>query len=142
MLREAPDSTPRKAPSVVVFDLGGVLIDWNPRHLYARLIPDAAEMERFLATVTTTAWHVEQDRGGDPVEATRRLCVAHPAQAPLIEAFYGRFDEMMAYDFPEMSALVERLHAAGVPLFLLSNAPAFLDGWARGPGRVLREFLA
>lgn len=141
MPAKASDSTPRKAPSVVVFDLGGVLLDWNPRHLYARLIPDPVEMERFLATVTTSAWHGEQDRGGDPVEATRRLCAAHPGQAVLIEAFYARFEEMLAYDFPEMSALVERLHGAGVPLYLLSNAPAFLDDWARGTGRLRHPFL-
>lgn len=141
MPSEAPDSTPRKPPSVVVFDLGGVLVDWNPRHLYRQLIPDPAEMERFLATVTTTAWHVAQDRGGDPAEATRRLCAAHPDRAALIEAFYGRFDEMLAQDFPDMSALVDRLADAGVPLYLLSNAPAFIDDWARGRGQAMHAFL-
>ena len=48
---------------------------------------------------------------------------------------------MLAHDFPEMSALVERLHGAGVPLYLLSNAPAFLDDWARGTGRLRHPFL-
>lgn len=141
MPSKASDSAPRKAPSVVVFDLGGVLLDWNPRHVYARLIPDPAEMERFLATVTTSAWHGEQDRGGDPVEATRRLCEAHPDKSALIEAFYARFEEMLAHDFPEMTALVERLHAAGLPLYVLSNAPAFLDDWVRGAGRLRHPFL-
>ena len=145
MPAKAPDSTPRSspsdAPSVVVFDMGGVLIDWNPRHLYARLIPDPAEREHFLATVTTNDWHVEQDRGGDPVAATARLCAAFPEHAPLIEAFYGRFDEMLEHDFPEMTALVERLAKAGTPLYLLSNAPAFLDDWARGHGRRRHPFL-
>jgi 2-haloacid dehalogenase len=126
---------------VVVFDMGGVLLDWNPRHLYAKLIPDPAEMERFLATVTTTPWHEQQDRGGDPVEATARLSQAFPQHAALIEAFYRRFDEMLDHDFPEMTALVERLAAAGTPLYLLSNAPAFLYDWARGPGRIRHPFL-
>jgi 2-haloacid dehalogenase len=126
---------------VVVFDLGGVLIDWNPRHLYRKLIADPDEMERFLGTVTTTEWHGLQDRGGDPVEATRRLRAAHPAEADLVEAFYGRFDEMLEHDFPEMTALVERLAAAGLPLYLLSNAPAFLDDWARDRGRDRHPFL-
>lgn len=141
MPSQASDSTPRTTPTVVVFDLGGVLLDWNPRHLYRKLIGDPAEMERFLATVTTTEWHGEQDRGGDPVAATRRLREAYPAHADLIEAFYGRFEEMLERDFPEMSALVERLDRAGLPLFLLSNAPAFLDDWARGPGRGRHPFL-
>ena len=86
--------------------MGGVLLDWNPRHLYRKLIPDADEMERFLATVTTTAWHAAQDAGGDPVEATRRLKTEHPGSAGLIEAFYDRFDEMLDHPFPEMASLV------------------------------------
>ncbi len=122
--------------------MGGVLIDWNPRHLYRKLIADPEEMERFLATVTTTPWHVLQDEGGDPAEATRRLKAEHPGQEALIEAFYGRFDEMLDHPFPEMAALVERLHAAGTPLYLLSNAPAFLDGWMRGRGRARHPYLA
>jgi 2-haloacid dehalogenase len=115
----------------VVFDLGGVLIDWNPRHLYRKLIADTAEMERFLAEVATLEWHGAQDKGSDPAEATRRLQGANPGHSALIAAFYDRFDEMLERDFPDMMALVERLHAAAVPLYLLSNAPGFLDGWLR-----------
>jgi 2-haloacid dehalogenase len=126
---------------VAVFDMGGVLLDWNPRHLYRKLIADPQEMERFLATVTTTPWHNLQDAGGDPVVATLRLKAQHPGQDGLIEAFYGRFDEMLDHAFPEMAALVERLHAAGTPLYLLSNAPGFLDAWLRGPGRRRHPFL-
>ena len=48
--------------------MGGVLLDWNPRHLYRKLIPDPGEMEQFLASVTTTQWHTVQDHGGDPVK--------------------------------------------------------------------------
>src|SRR5689334_19190160 len=58
-------------PSVAVFDMGGVLIDWDPRHLYRQLISDPSEMERFLAEVTTREWHQVQDHGGagDPAPA-------------------------------------------------------------------------
>lgn len=132
---------PLSKPSVAVFDLGGVLIDWNPRHLYRQLIPDPVEMERFLAEVTTREWHMVQDGGGDPGEATRRLQALHPDKHALIGAFYGRFDEMCAHPFPEMAALVERLHAAGTPLYLLSNAPNLLDPWLRGPARQRHPFL-
>ncbi|MGD9885173.1 MAG: HAD family hydrolase [Reyranella sp.] len=126
---------------IAVFDLGGVLIDWNPRHLYRKLIPDPREMEDFLARVATTEWHLDQDRGGDPVEATRLLKSRHPDKEALIEAFYSRFDEMNDHSFPEMAALVERLHRAGTPLYLLSNAPGFLDDWLRGPGQRRHPFL-
>ena len=128
-------------PSVAVFDMGGVLIDWNPRHLYRKLIPDPQEMERFLGTVATTQWHGVQDEGGDPAEATRRLKAEHPGKDALIEAFYGRFDEMLDHSFPEMGQLVERLHDQRTPLYLLSNAPALVDAWLRGPGSRRHPFL-
>ncbi|MFO1159596.1 MAG: HAD family phosphatase [Reyranellaceae bacterium] len=127
--------------AIVVFDLGGVLLDWNPRHLYRKLLPDAGEMEEFLATVTTTEWHAGQDRGGDPVQATQFLKAQHPGKEALIDAFYSRFGDMLEICFPDMAALVERLHEAGTPLYLLSNAPAFLDPWLRGPGRRRHPFL-
>ena len=135
---------PQKAPprpSVAVFDFGGVLVDWNPRHLYRKLIADPAEMEKFLAEVTTREWHTVQDHGGNPTEATRRLQAMHPGKEALIDAFYERFDEMNDVVFPDMVALVERLHAAGTPLYLLSNAPDLLDRWLRGPARRRHPFL-
>ena len=148
MIGKVPESAPTDSlragaerPSIVVFDMGGVLIDWNPRHLYRKLIDDPQEMERFLETVATNEWHMQQDRGGDPVDATRRLKQQHPQHGALIEAFYDRFDEMLDHTFPHMVALVERLHAGGTPLYLLSNAPAFLDAWARGRGQRQHPFL-
>lgn len=126
---------------MAVFDFGGVLVDWNPRHLYRQLIPDPVEMERFLSEVTTRDWHMTQDHGGDPAEATRRLQALHPDRRDLIGAFYGRFDEMCTPAFPDMAALVEKLHAAGTPLYLLSNAPNLLDPWLRGPARQRHPFL-
>lgn len=141
MTPKTAQKTAPSPPSVVVFDMGGVLLDWNPRHVYRQLIPDTEEMERFLATVTTTAWHNEQDYGGDPDAATRHLKALHPGREALIEAFYGRFDEMLDHPFPDMAAVVERLHEAGIPLYLLSNAPGFLDAWLRGPGRDRHPFL-
>jgi len=124
-----------------VFDFGGVLVDWNPRHLYRKLISDPADIERFLTEVTTREWHVAQDHGGDPAAATRRLQALHPGKEDLIAAYYDRFDEMNDVVFPEMVALVEHLHVAGTPLYLLSNAPALLDRWLRGPARRRHPFI-
>ena len=62
----------KAARSGVVFDLGGVLIDWNPRHLYRKLLPEEAAVERFLAEVCSPAWNLEQDRGRSWEEATAR----------------------------------------------------------------------
>jgi 2-haloacid dehalogenase len=125
----------------VVFDMGGVLIDYNPRHLYRKLIPQEAAMEDFLANVTTREWHTRQDYDGDPATATRELQACHPGKEALISAYYDRFDEMLDHAFVPMAELVQRLGDAGVPLYLLSNAPGFLDAWLRGPGRARHPFI-
>jgi 2-haloacid dehalogenase len=84
-------------PTAVVFDLGGVLVDWNPRHLYRPLFGgDDAAMERFLAEVCTPAWNDEQDRGRPFAEACASLTREHPELRELIEAWPSRFDETMA----------------------------------------------
>lgn len=61
--------------TAVVFDLGGVLIDWNPRYFYRRLFADPMEMEAFLATVCSPAWNDEQDAERPLAEATAQLMV-------------------------------------------------------------------
>ena len=82
---------------VVIFDLGGVLIDWNPRYLYRKLFDgDEPPMEHFLATVCTQEWNRGQDAGRLVTDAARLLKQQHADKAELIDAFYGRFDEMMA----------------------------------------------
>ena len=118
-----------------------MLIDWNPRHLYRKLISDPAEMERFLAEVTTREWHQVQDHGGDPAEATRRLQALHPDKHELIGAFYGRFDEMARSPFPRWRRWSSACTRAGTQLYLLSNAPNLLDPWLRGPARQRHPFL-
>jgi 2-haloacid dehalogenase len=82
-----PPLTPGAVMShdTVVFDLGGVLIDWNPRHLYRKLLPGReAEMERFLTEICSTDWNEQQDAGRSWAEATALLTSFHPDQAELI----------------------------------------------------------
>lgn len=108
----------------VVFDLGAVLIDWDPRHLYRSMFagPDAeAEMEHFLATVCTPEWNAEQDRGRTIAEATATLCEKHPEHAELIEAYYGRWDEMLGEPIEGTVAIARELKSGGVRLVALSN---------------------
>ena len=82
--------------NVVVFDIGGVLIDWNPRHLYRKLFPgDEPGMEHFLANVCTHEWNRGQDAGRSFAEGARLLKLEHPDKAELIDAYATRFDEMM-----------------------------------------------
>src|ERR1700688_846634 len=83
--------------SIVVFDLGGVLIDWNPRYLYRKLFAgDEAAMEHFLTHVCTSEWNQQQDAGRTFAAAAELLKAEHPEKAALIDAFGARFDEMMA----------------------------------------------
>ncbi|MDQ3395649.1 MAG: HAD family phosphatase [Bacteroidota bacterium] len=79
----------------IVFDLGGVLIDWNPSYLYKQLIVDENEREYFLKNICTPDWNEEQDAGRPLQEATNILVGQFPEQRHLIEAFYGRWEEML-----------------------------------------------
>jgi 2-haloacid dehalogenase len=115
-----PSSGPRSA-SAVVFDLGGVLIDWDPRHLYRQLFDDLDEMERFLAEVTTAEWNLQQDAGRPFAEAVALLIEAHPERRELIEAFHTRWPEMLAGAIDEAVQVLADVHAAGVPVYALSN---------------------
>jgi len=105
-----------------IFDLGGVLIDWNPRYLYRKLFPgNPVGMERFLAEVCTPAWNLELDRGRPFQEAIDELKVEHPDQAPLIQAYWDRWSEMLGPVDQDVAALLRELREGGLQLFSLSN---------------------
>ena len=108
-------------PDTVVFDLGGVLVDWHPRYLYESLIPDAVEREWFFAHVCTGDWIVQQDAGRPWAEANAELIGRFPAHRQLIEAFRERWLEMLRGPIAESTALLDRLHAQGVRLLALTN---------------------
>ena len=78
-------------PKTVVFDIGNVLLRWDPRHLYRRIFDDEAEMEWFLENVCTHDWNVEQDRGRDWEEAVALLVKDHPKHETQIRAFHDRY---------------------------------------------------
>ncbi len=108
--------------STVVFDLGGVLIDWDPRYLYRKLFAgDTAAMERFLAEICTPEWNLRQDAGRSWAEGTAELKAQHPAQAALIEAYHLRWPEMLAGPIDGSVAILRELRDAGTPLYALTN---------------------
>jgi len=111
-------SVPVKA---VVFDLGGVLIDWDPKYLYRKLLADEAAVEEFLATVCTPEWNAEQDRGRPFAEGVAELVERHPAHAAAIAAYAERWEEMLGGDIAGTVELLAELRAAGTPLYALSN---------------------
>ncbi|QHS54768.1 HAD family phosphatase [Mucilaginibacter sp. 14171R-50] len=79
----------------IIFDLGAVLIDWNPQYLYRKLFADERDMLHFLANITTPDWNEEQDAGRPLQEGTSLLVQQHPQHEANIRAFYGRWDEML-----------------------------------------------
>lgn len=108
--------------SVAVFDLGGVLVDWNPRHLYRKLFAgDEAGMEDFLATICNAAWNELQDAGRSFAEATALLTADHPEKADLIGAYFARWDEMLAGPIAGTVEILAELRGRAVPLYGLSN---------------------
>jgi 2-haloacid dehalogenase len=110
------------ARTIAIFDLGGVLIDWNPRHLFRKLFDgDEGAMEHFLATICTQHWNERQDEGRTFAEAAAELIDRHPDQAELIEAYGRRFDEMMAGPIAGTVAILAELRDRAVPLYGLTN---------------------
>lgn len=105
----------------VVFDVGNVLIRWDPRHLYRKLIADEAEREAFLAEVCTHDWNLEQDRGRSWEEAVAERTALFPHHEALIRAFHERWHEMVPGEVEGSVAILEGLRAAGVPLYAITN---------------------
>jgi 2-haloacid dehalogenase len=113
---------PAVARSVAIFDLGGVLVEWNPRHLYRKLFAgDEAAMEDFLANVCTTDWNERQDAGRTFAEATAALMPRHSDKRELIEAWFSRFGEMVPGAIDGTVAIFAELKARGVPVYGISN---------------------
>lgn len=109
-------------PRDVIFDLGGVLIDWDPRYLYRGMFAgDHSRMERFLAEVCTPAWNLELDRGRSFAEAVAELVERHPEHRAPIEAYHARWIEMVAGPIEGTVAILEDLDRRGVALWALTN---------------------
>lgn len=106
----------------VIFDLGGVLIDWNPRYLYRKLFDQEEGISDFLARVCTSDWNEEQDAGRSLEEGTAALLTLHPGHEARIRAYYGRWEEMLGGEIPGTLALLKELKDKGsCRLFALTN---------------------
>lgn len=105
----------------VVFDVGGVLLGWDPRALYRKLIPGEQAMEAFLAEVCTPAWNLEQDRGRSWDEGVAELVYLFPQHADLIRAYRDRWNEMLTGPIGGTIRLLARLDEANVPCYALTN---------------------
>lgn len=107
--------------TTVVFDLGNVLLRWDPKVLYGRLLPDPAIRDRFLAEICTDAWNREFDRGRSFAEGIAERIARHPEWEAEIRAWNDHWHEMMPGPIDGSMAILEKLAAAGVPLYAITN---------------------
>jgi 2-haloacid dehalogenase len=108
----------------VVFDVGGVLLDWNPRHLYRKLIADEAEMEWFLEEVCSPAWHAPHDRGVSTAASCAELAARYPEYSELIWAWSSRSEEMIGGVDTGTVEILRAMKETGMPCFALTNMEA------------------
>jgi 2-haloacid dehalogenase len=109
------------SPSIVVFDVGNVLIHWDPRRLYSQLFDSPIMVDWFLQNVCHSAWNLDLDRGFAIEEAIAERIAAFPDHAAAIRAYDERWDEMVSGAIDGSVALMKRLRAAGVPLYAITN---------------------
>jgi 2-haloacid dehalogenase len=121
--------------TTVVFDIGNVLIEWDPRHLYRRIFATPDEIEHFLANVCTSAWNLEIDRGKSFAASVEELVASFPEHEAAIRAFDERWSEMVPGLVPGTLALMERLEERRVPLYSITNfsAEKFAEARLRFP---------
>lgn len=118
----------------IVFDIGGVLVDSNPRYLLKDYFNDNREMEYFLTHICTPEWNLEQDKGRSLTEGTRILQNKYPEYHALIQLFYDKYEKMLKSDIPETVALLKKLKAR-YKVYGLTNwsAETFKIAYAKFP---------
>jgi 2-haloacid dehalogenase len=108
----------------VVFDVGGVLLDWDPEYLYRQMIADDDERRWFLTEVCSAEWNAAQDAGRNWADATSELAARFPAHTALITAYDEQWEEMVAGPLEESVEVLQDLREAAVPTFALTNFSA------------------
>ena len=110
-----------KNPTIPVFDVGNVLLDWNPRYLYRKIFSDEQQAEWFIAHICTNAWNLEQDRGRSFADAVAALSAEHPQWADHIDAYDKRWLETLSGAIHESVVVLETLRAACPRLYAITN---------------------
>jgi 2-haloacid dehalogenase len=107
--------------TTIVFDIGNVLIEWDPRHLYRKIFSDLAQMEWFLRHVCSDEWNLEQDRGRPFAEAVEERIARFPEFAAEIRAYDERWEEMLNGPIGGSVGVLGQLRARGWPIFAITN---------------------
>ena len=93
----------------IIFDFGGVLVDWNPRHMYKDVFENNSEMEHFLTHICSDDWNLQQDKGRSLSEGTKLLQDKFPKHRMKIQLFYDQWEKMLKSDIPENVAILREL---------------------------------
>ena len=113
--------------TTIIFDLGGVLVDWNPAYVFDTLIEDEEKRNHFFKNICTPEWNEEQDAGRTLEEATKMLVDQHPEWQEYIEAYYGRWEEMLGGPINETVEIFRQLKDSGrYKMYALTNWSAEL----------------
>ena len=107
----------------VLFDIGNVMITWQPENLFRKIITDADRRAYFLDTVVPMDWHMNHDAGVTFADNRKNRLERFPEFADEIHAFDTRFDEMLGEPIPETMAVIEELETRGIPQYALTNMP-------------------
>lgn len=111
-----------KTYKTIIFDLGAVLIQWDPRNLYRKIFTDEEEMEYFLATICTKDWNEQQDAGRPFQEAIEQLSAEYPKYSDQIKAFHSRWPEMLNGAIEGTVEILKEIHSLEkYQLLVLSN---------------------
>ena len=111
-----------KSIDTIIFDLGGVLIDWNPNYLYDKIFEDEKEKKYFLSEICTPDWNEQQDAGRSLAEATTILLEKHPEYEMEIKAYYGRWVDMLGDIMHDSVEILKNLHKNNTHrLYALTN---------------------
>lgn len=108
--------------NTIIFDLGGVLIDWNPRYVYRTIFNSEEQIDWFFDNICTNDWNENQDAGYSLEQATKELVAKYPEWEPEIRAYYGRWTEMLAGPLHETVEVLRTLKQKGhLKLYALTN---------------------
>ena len=105
----------------IIFDFGGVLVDWNPRYVFVPWFGDATKAERFLSEICPYDWNAQVDTGRTTAEVTEERVSQFPEWETEIRMYYGRWIEMLHGEIPGMEALVREYKGRGYRIWGLTN---------------------
>ncbi|ODN42321.1 HAD family hydrolase [Piscirickettsia litoralis] len=125
----------------VIFDLGGVLFDWDPRYIYRDLLQTEAEVNHFLENICTNDWNKEQDAGRPLAEGTRILTEQYPEHAELISHYYGDWPKSLKGEITGTINILNQLKRRNFNLYALTNWSAETFVYAKDNYAFLNDFI-